>query len=364
MEDENAQNLLNNDENNNGEKEENKIEINSDNQNDNNKDEENNKNEIILNEEKNNINEIEINKEIDKNINQKDQIHINKDKDGEKNKSHDNKKQKSNIPLYVFSAKILEINSVKILIYFIKGSSVPKKIARSFKDIQLYQDYLRNSWPCIYIPNFPFREETIEENEKIVSEEKKMNLLNHFFKQIGETKHLLECEITKIFITKPGDFATEMSIVKKENYKDISEKYSQIFKDNAYTNKEIEEKEKFINSLSSHEEEISKNTFPNFMQESHELALKVNNFKKILDETFKQFIIIGATVLKEMFNIKREQNTIKFLTDMFVDLEQAMPNKKKRLTKANELVAPICSVSNIIYKYLIFIYSKKYSILI
>jgi hypothetical protein len=335
MEDENAQNLLNNDENNNGEKEENKIEIQSDNQNDNNKDEENNKNEIILNEEKNNINEIEINKEIDKNINQKDQIHINKDKDGEKNKSHDNKKQKSNIPLYVFSAKILEINSVKILIYFIKGSSVPKKIARSFKDIQLYQDYLRNSWPCIYIPNFPFREETIEENEKIVSEEKKMNLLNHFFKQIGETKHLLECEITKIFITKPGDFATEMSIMKNENYKDISEKYSQIFKENAYTNKEIEEKEKFV-----------------------------NNFKKILDETFKQFIIIGATVLKEMFNIKREQNTIKFLTDMFVDLEQAMPNKKKRLTKANELVAPICSVSNIIYKYLIFIYSKKYSNLI
>ena len=335
MEDENAQNLLNNDENNNGEKEENKIEIQSDNQNDNNKDEENNKNEIILNEEKNNINEIEINKEIDKNINQKDQIHINKDKDGEKNKSHDNKKQKSNIPLYVFSAKILEINSVKILIYFIKGSSVPKKIARSFKDIQLYQDYLRNSWPCIYIPNFPFREETIEENEKIVSEEKKMSLLNHFFKQIGETKHLLECEITKIFITKPGDFATEMSIMKNENYKDISEKYSQIFKENAYTNKEIEEKEKFV-----------------------------NNFKKILDETFKQFIIIGATVLKEMFNIKREQNTIKFLTDMFVDLEQAMPNKKKRLTKANELVAPICSVSNIIYKYLIFIYSKKYSNLI
>lgn len=339
MEDENAQNLLNNNENINGEKEENKIEIKSDNQNDNSKDEENNKNEIILNEENNNINEIEINKE-DKNNNQKDQykidqIYINKDKDGEKNKSHDNKKQKSNIPLYVFSAKILEINSVKILIYFIKGSSVPKKIARSFKDIQLYQDYLRNSWPCIYIPNFPFREETIEENEKIVPEEKKMSLLNHFFKQIGETKHLLECEITKIFITKPGDFATEMSIMKNENYKDISEKYSQIFKENAYTNKEIEEKEKFV-----------------------------NNFKKILDETFKQFIIIGATVLKEMFNIKREQNTIKFLTDMFVDLEQAMPNKKKRLTKANELVAPICSVSNMIYKYLIFIYSKKYSNLI
>ena len=116
----------------------------------------------------------------------------------------------------IFFALILKCAT--FLIYFIKGSSVPKKIARSFKDIQLYQDYLRNSWPCIYIPNFPFREETIEENEKIVSEEKKMNLLNHFFKQIGETKHLLECEITKIFITKPGDFATEMSIMKNENY--------------------------------------------------------------------------------------------------------------------------------------------------
>ena len=46
-----------------------------------------------------------------------------------------------------------------------------------------------------------------------------------------------------------------------------------------------------------------------------------------------------------MFNIKREQNTIKFLTDMFVDLEQAMPNKKKRLTNIKDIMSPICSVS-------------------
>jgi hypothetical protein len=204
MEGENEQNLLNNDENNNEEKEENKIEIENNPHNDINNDEENNKNEIILNEENNNnINEIQTNKEINEGnnkqeqneINIENQIQINKenDKEGEKHKSHDNKKQRSNIPLYVFSAKILEINSVKILIYFIKGTQVPKKIARSFKDIQLYQDYLRNSWPCTYIPNFAFREETIDENEKIVPEEKKLALLNHFFKQIGETKHLLEC---------------------------------------------------------------------------------------------------------------------------------------------------------------------------
>ena len=346
MEGENEQNLLNNNENNNEEKEENKIEIENNPHNDINNDEENNKNEIILNEENNNINEIQINKEINEDnnkqeqneINIENQIQINKenDKEGENHKSHDNKKQRANIPLYVFSAKILEINSVKILIYFIKGTQVPKKIARSFKDIQLYQDYLRNSWPCTYIPNFAFREETIDENEKIVPEEKKLALLNHFFKQIGETKHLLECEITKVFITKPGDFVTEMNGVKSENYKDICEKYIIIFKDYICTNKEVEEKEKFI-----------------------------NNFKKALDETFKQFIIIGATVLKEMFNIKREQNTIKFLADMFVDLEQAMPNKKKRLTKVNELMAPIYSVSNIlIYIYLIHAYSQRHLSLI
>ena len=317
MEDNNEQNLLKKNENNNSEKEENII------QNDNiNNEKENNKNEIILNEEKNNINTNEINKELneDNEIKEENEIHNEDQKrnEGDKNNLNENKK-KTKIPFYVFSAKVLEVNNIKILIYFLKGISVPKKMARSFKDIQLYQDFLRISWPCTYVPNFPFREESIEENEKIIQEEKKMSLLNHFFKQIGENKHLLECGITQIFTTKVGDYMTEMNSFKREDYKDISEKYSKTFTDFNYTRKEIEEKETFI-----------------------------NDFKKVLDETFKQFIIIGATILKEMINIKRGQNTIKFITDMFIDLEQAMPNKKKRLTKANELVAPLCSVSHII----------------
>jgi hypothetical protein len=32
---------------------------------------------------------------------------------------------------------------------------------------------------------------------------------------------------------------------------------------------------------------------------------------------------------------------------MFIDLENSMPNKKKRFTKVKEIVTPICSVSNI-----------------
>ena len=312
MEDNNEQNLLNNDDNNNAEKEEKHIQ----NEDKINNEEENNNNEINIIEEKNNINENEIKNIKEENeIQNEEQIQNNKEKEGEKN---ENKKRSDNIPLFINSAKIIDVNSIKVFIYFLKGTSVPNKIARSFKDIQLYQDFLRISWPCTYIPNFPFREELIEENSKILPEEKKISLLNHFFRQIGENKHLLECEITKVFVTKPRDYMTEMSSFKKENYKDISEKYSKIFTDFVYNRKEIEEKETFI-----------------------------NNFKTTLDDTFKQFIIIGATILKELLNVNREQNTIKFITNMFIDLEQAMPNKKKRLTKVNELVAPLTSVSNI-----------------
>ena len=311
MEDNNEQNLLNNDDNNNAEKEENHIQI----EDKINNEEQNNNNEINIIEEKNNINENEIKNIKEENeIQNEEQIQNNKEKEEEKNEN----KKRSNFPLYINSAKILDVNSIKVLIYFLKGTSVPIKIARSIKDIQLYQDFLRISWPCTYIPNFPFREESIEENEKILPEEKKLSLLNHFFRQIGENKHLLECEITKVFVTKPRDYMTEMISFKKENNKDISEKYLKIFTDFVYNRKEIEEKETFI-----------------------------NDFKKTLDETFKQLVIIGATILKELFNVKREQNTIKFLANMFIDLEQAMPNKKKRLTKVNELVAPLTSVSNI-----------------
>ena len=318
MEDEYNQNFLNNDENYNEAK--NEI-INQDEQNFN--EENNNNNEIIISKESNendNMNEQNENNE---------QIQINieneKEKVGEENKP-EVKKVKKQIPLYISSAKILEINSVQIPIYFFKGIHVQKKMARSFKDIELYRDYLRKSWPCIYIPNFPLREEAIDENKAIIPEEKKMTILNHFFRQIGEAPYLLECEITQIFTTKPGDYSKEMAAaIKKENYKSIGEKYLNVFNDYIYIRKEIEEKEAFIKS-----------------------------FKTTLEETFKQFSAIGATVLKEMFNLKREQNTIRYISNMFVDLEKAMPNKNKRLEKINEIMNPVCSVSYIIcYNFLI-----------
>lgn len=56
-----------------------------------------------------------------------------------------------------------------------------------------------------------------------------------------------------------------------------------------------------------------------------------------MEETYKRFIWIGATFIKEMMNIKREQNSIKFIINMFVDLEQSLPNKKKRLSKVRPL---------------------------
>ena len=65
-----------------------------------------------------------------------EQIQINieneKEKVGEENKS-EVKKVKKQIPLYISSAKILEINSVQIPIYFFKGTHVQKKNGKIFQ---------------------------------------------------------------------------------------------------------------------------------------------------------------------------------------------------------------------------------------
>ena len=111
-----------------------------------------------------------------------------------------------------------------------------------------------------------------------------------------------------------------MNELKKESIKEISNKYLEIFNEYKYDNKENNLREKSINQ----------------------------NIK-LFQELYKQYLIIGATISKEMFNIKREQNTINFITKMFKDLEQAMPNKKKRLANIKETATPICSVS-IIFK--------------
>lgn len=325
MEDENNEINLNNEQNDEDKKEK------EENQNNMNKnEEENSQNKIIINEinDKQDKEEIEkINKEkeepkdnnINININQSD-IQKEKINDGEKVKNEkealDSKKKLINSPFYIFAAKIIDINSVDVLIYFLKGTLIPKKIVRSYRDLEIFRDCLLRSWPCTYVPNFPFRNISLEENDKIIPEEKKIRLLNHFLKQIGEIKYLLDCEITKVFAGQEIDYTKAMRALNKESIKDISEKYSKIFSEYKYDKKENDQREKNI---------------------------KLN--VKLFEETYRQYLIIGATISKEMFNLKREQNTIQFVNNMFIDLEKTMPNKKKRLTNINDIMSPICSVS-------------------
>ena len=323
MEDENNEINLNNEQN---DEDKNEKEENQNNMNEN----ENSQNKIIINEinDKQDKEEIEkINKEkeeskdnnINININQSD-IQKAKINDGEKVKNEkealDSKKKLINSPFYIFAAKIIDINSVDVLIYFLKGTLIPKKIVRSYRDLEIFRDCLLHSWPCTYVPNFPFRNISLEENDKIIPEEKKIRLLNHFLKQIGEIKYLLDCEITKVFAGQEIDYTKAMRALNKESIKDISEKYSKIFSEYKYDKKENDQREKNI---------------------------KLN--VKLFEETYRQYLIIGATISKEMFNLKREQNTIQFVNNMFIDLEKTMPNKKKRLTNINDIMSPICSVS-------------------
>ncbi len=323
MEEENNDIYLNNEQN---DEDKNEKEENQNNMNEN----ENSQNKIIINEinDKQDKEEIEkINKEkeepkdnnINININQSD-IQKEKINDGEKVKNEkealDSKKKLINSPFYIFAAKIIDINSVDVLIYFLKGTLIPKKIVRSYRDLEIFRDCLLHSWPCTYVPNFPFRNISLEENDKIIPEEKKIRLLNHFLKQIGEIKYLLDCEITKVFAGQEIDYTKAMRALNKESIKDISEKYSKIFSEYKYDKKENDQREKNI---------------------------KLN--VKLFEETYRQYLIIGATISKEMFNLKREQNTIQFVNNMFIDLEKTMPNKKKRLTNINDIMSPICSVS-------------------
>ena len=248
------------------------------------------------------------------------------EKEGDKN-AIDKANILKNVPLYIYSEKMLEINTARIPIYFFKGNLIEDKLAHNFTDIEIYRDTLRALWPCIYVPNFPLRRDASDENEKILSEEKKMKILNHFFKQIGEAKHLVESKVTRIFITKPKDYLNKINGIKKANYSEIGERYLNTFNDLIQDKMVLQKKEKFI-----------------------------REFAGKLEQIYNEYVLIGASILKEMYNLKREQNTVNFLANMFIDFEQAMPNKKKRLDKLKDVVSPICSVSNILYNIIILLY--------
>ena len=175
-------------------------------------------------------------------------------------------------------------------------------------------------WPCICVPRLSFKQSS--GSSSISFPDVKTKLLNHFFKKLSESKELLNCEATKIFLSQDKNYNIKLSNMKmnKNNYKEISERYLKIFTDYEVDKKKIDEKEVFI-----------------------------KKFIKLLEVTYKRMKEIGKTIENEIFNIRKEQDSLDFVTEMFLDLEKSMPNPKKYLHDINDVVNPLKSVSKIIY---------------
>jgi hypothetical protein len=79
--------------------------------------------------------------------------------------------------------------------------------------------------------------------------------------------------------------------------------------------------------------------------------LNYRGLNEINEEIKTKIKILNLDKIEELIFIKKFDkiglNTINFVIDMFSELEQALPNKKKRLTNLKKTVSPIYSVSNI-----------------
>ena len=294
-------------------------------------DEKNNEEENKLNDEKYlNINE---NNNLNNNSISQSNININEqninpkteEKDNNIQENQNNKSKKeiyleklSKIPVYIHSAKTVNINQTQILIYFIRGKLVHKEILRTFQDFELYHQTLLDIWPCICVPRLSFKQSP--GSSAIHFSDIKTKLLNHFFKKLSESKELLNCKATKIFLSHDENYNMKLSNIKmNNNHKEISERYFKIFTDYEVEKNKIDEKEVFI-----------------------------KKYIKLLEVTYKRVIEIGKTIENEIFNIKKEQDSLDFVTKMFIDLEKSMPNPKNDLKDINDVVSPLKSVSNIL----------------
>lgn len=260
--------------------------------------EEDNENKNIIISESENLNEKENQIKTDKN---------NLEKTSEKLK---------NVPVYIQCAKKIEINNIPVLIYFIKGKLVQKEIIRSYNDFEIFHQSLVNMWPCICIPDLPFKQTISETKPPFIFPEIKMKLLNHFFKKLSESNELLTSESTKIFLCQDKNFTIKLFDLKANDYKEISERYLKVFTYYVEDQKITKEKESFI-----------------------------NRFFKLLDISLKKLNEIGFSIETEIYNIKREQNAIEFVNTMFIDLEKSIPNTKRKLATINDVVKPLKSVS-------------------
>ena len=306
-------------------KEDKKDEINNVNEEKNN---ENEKKEEIKEEEKNkiNVNSEEKDNKIEKGSNNpQSKSNIN---EGKKEPDKDDKKSKiineklKNVPVYIHSAKTIEINSVPVLIFFIKGKLLQKEIIRTYADFDIYRSVLESLWPCLSVPLLPFKENIYDGDDKtpLRYTEVKTKLLNHFFRKLCESKELLLCDATKIFLSPDKNFAIRLSYLKPKSYVELSAKYSKLFKQYIVEKKILDEKEAYV-----------------------------KRFLKLLDVTLKHLNEVGFSIENEISNIRREQATLDYVSSMFIDLEKSIPNAKKQLTNIGEVAKPLKSVSYIKY---------------
>ena len=265
-------------------------------------------------------------------------INASSSKKGEKSKKNELRLSKSisdidpeklkNIPVYIYTTKNIEVNGVSVLIYFLKGKLIEKEILRTFNDFQLYYQALTKMWPCITVPFVYFSSsdpsaKTIENFPEI-----KTKMLNHFLKKLIESKELLKCELTKIFISQDKNFAGKMLYyINNNNYQEIAERYLKLFTYYVEDTKVTKEKEAYI-----------------------------KKFMKLLDATLKRLNEVGKTIENEIFNIKNEQKSLDFITAMFIDLEKSIPSKKKYLTNIESTMKPLKTVSYNKYYFLFFIF--------
>ena len=289
------------------------------------------KKEEIKEEEKNKINVVSEEKD-NKNEKGKNNFQSKSDKnEGKKEQAKDDKKSKiiseklQNVPVYIHTAKTIEINSVPVLIFFIKGKLVPKEIIRTYSDFDIYRQILVSLWPCLSVPLLPFKENIYDGDDKtpLRYTEVKAKLLNHFLRKLSESKELLLCDATKIFLSADKNFAIRLSYLKPKTYVELSEKYSKLFKQNIVEKKILDEKEAYV-----------------------------TRFLKLLDVTLKHLNEVGLSIENEINNIRREQTTLDYVSSMFIDLEKSIPNTKKQITNINEVAKPLKSVSYKIYNYI------------
>ena len=66
---------------------------------------------------------------------------------------------------------------------------------------------------------------------------------------------------------------------------------------------------------------------------------------KLLEITYKKLVDVGKTIENEIYNIKKEQSSLDFVTNMFLDLEKSLPNQSNYLTDIKNISKPLKSVS-------------------